>query len=1075
MILTTLCVALLAAQPTFPDGDCEALDLGPWVAYGTPVKVAKVAQPHSGQRALQIVTDNLDAMGGGFEGASRTLCPLQVGDRIRVRLWLRPQAGKVILVGIGKTSFESLWRVTDSDWFEVVCDFRCTGAGLHKIWISQNQAAADFLVDDVSLQLRPRVTLGEAPEADRVALEAREARAWFDRSSGALCGLENLRTGITVAPVGVKQPTFALERLDSDGRSYELLGFEQARLTKFEVDRQHALRTDFELPDQQLAVSIRWTVAGDELRGTIEVRNDGERPVTAVTFPLIQDVCPATDPATVTLVDPYVGGRVVPNAINSRGCETAFPGRGVMGWCDLSGPRGGISVQSRDRTWLGTRLSAVPAGERSFDLALTPEPLIQPGQSWASGEMVALLHSGDWHAAADRYRDWLTSWQPGPDVPAWMRHCNGWVLIGCQNGIPFHRLPYYYRQAEWMGLDYLHVQGEHIDSFWYDEQGKRHSGSMTLPVPSPFLGGETDLKGAIQNIHQLGGKVMFYFLYERFAPSLATADFLAGGRRADVPEGYRIPDAEFYPTNCLLERPDERPAVDNAPFVRRVMCLDSPGWRDWMQLWGVDIYGKRLGSDGMYWDVTGRNGPFRCYNAAHGHHGENDWARGVTDIMQRVNQAGRELDPNYSSAIEGVSASLRPYVGFHLMSGATQQPEVFRYTLPDVLTVDGFSNHTWKWTHPEKARRVFLAGERFDTHGYDARIKPIIQLHEQLREFTDWPARFVDTVGVTTSDPRVEARRFVRDDEGNRVVAVTLLNENAIEGATIAVEPPAGEVTVHLCRLGGAIETVTPQAGAKGALVLPVPTDAVSGYLLAAATAPAQQVVLTARQDLTPGQDGVLLNLLAPAGKLPELKVVVKDRLNVPGQPTELLVDEPSHRTVRLLPGGGTAALIDWDRVDITATWDGGSATCWTVATPPLVNGDFEQLDRGWLAFWGETPCEVQPHRGRSCLEIDPATSRYGHVAALAALKPNVKYRFSGWLKRATDEAQVTAAIVEYGEGSQLQFSCQLGPVTATGEWQYFTKEFASRLDPRNTLLFCYNKGGAGKAWFDDLRLEELP
>lgn len=1066
-ILILLCCAPLWAA-AFEDGDCELPELGPWRVYGTPVAVEKVLQPHSGRRALRVVTDNQDTM-SGYEGVSHALGELQPGDRVRLRVWLRPLAGRPVVIGIGRTSFEGFWTFVDSDWFEAICDFRATAAGPHNVWIAQQNAPNEFLIDDATLDTVPRVTLGTVPGERRVALTSRLARVWFDRETGALCGIENLATQETPAPLGIAQPTFAIDRLADDGRSFETIGFDRARRR---ATRRNGDSIAFEYVLDDLTVACRWRLVGTELTGRIDVQNDGARPVMGVTFPLLQGVCPANDPGRLVLVDPYLCGRITPNAIASRGCDTTFPGRGVMGWLDLSGERGGISLACHDREWTGTRIAALPAGPSAFDLSLTPEVVIAGGERWTSPEMVVGIHEGDWHWAADRYREWLTSWQPPPDVPTWLRGCNGWVLVGCQNQIPFRRLAYWYKQAQWMGIDYLHVQGQHIDGLWYGPDGKRATGAFTLPIPNPLLGGEEGLRNAVRAVHAGGGHIMFYFLYERWAPSLSTSEQLGGGGRADVADRYRLPDLDFYRANALLERPGGQLPADHPPMVQRTMCLASSGWQDWMTYWGVEVYARRFGADGMYWDVMGRNGPFRCFNAASGHNGDNDWAKGCVAVMQRILSAGRRENPDYSAAIEGCSAALRPWVGFHLMSGATQQPEVFRYTLPDVLLVDGFSNHIWKWTQPEKARRVFLAGERFDLHGYDARVKPLVQLRERLRAYTDWPARFMDTVGVRASSPEVQARRFVRADGGNRLVALTLLNEKRLRDATIEVDiAPLEQVhEAYLFGLDGRIEATTTAPAGEGRRRIAVPPDEVSGVLLVERAESDAAVTLTASQVMAPGEDGVEVTLFAPLGDAPSGPVTAVDARGVAW--TRVSEERPiaAVRRVRFAPPEPVPALPDWLKVTV----ESAGRRAWCVVAPPLVNGDMEATEDGHLVHWGVAPDETEKASGRASLRVDNDGHSVGHVSALAALKPNTRYRFSGAIRRHTVGSHVSAAVIEYEEGSAFRLSAELGANGAQDQWERFETEFTSHPAPRTSAVYLYNRGGRGSAWFDDLRLEEL-
>ena len=132
-------------------------------------------------------------MGGGFEGVSRTLGEFQQGDRVRVTFWLRPLAGREVWIGMGRTSFEQIWRPFDTDWMQVVCDFRARADGTYSIWITQQGAANDFLLDDFRVERIPRLALGQAPIGARRYRRLHRAVSPC-RETGALC-IENLATG----------------------------------------------------------------------------------------------------------------------------------------------------------------------------------------------------------------------------------------------------------------------------------------------------------------------------------------------------------------------------------------------------------------------------------------------------------------------------------------------------------------------------------------------------------------------------------------------------------------------------------------------------------------------------------------------------------------------------------------------------------------------------------------------------------------------------------------------------------------------------------------------------------------
>ncbi|NOY82142.1 MAG: hypothetical protein GXP31_14185, partial [Kiritimatiellaeota bacterium] len=608
--------------------------------------------------------------------------------------------------------------------------------------------------------------------------------------------------------------------------------------------------------------------------------------------------------------------------------------------------------------------------------------------------------------------------------------------------------------------------------------GKRRSHPMTYPYPSPKFGTPAELETAVRRIHDRGGHVMFYFLFERWTPSHSVSDDFGTGRRRDVPPEFQPPPLDFYTDNALVAAPGTRPPTEHPFMAERVMCLGAPGWQEWMRRWAVDVYAKRFGADGFYWDVMGRRGPFRCFNDRHGHRGENLWARGCARVLDTVVRQGRRINPDYSCAIEGCSDFLSPRIGFHLMSGATRSPNVFRYTFPAVLCVDGFSNTTWNWTQQEKARRVFLDGERFDLHGMHQAVRPIILLRKRIKAFTDWPAIFRDTVGIAVSDKRVQARVFQRTDAGNAVLTLTMMNEAGIAGAAVAVNQDllGGELrTAHLFRLDGRVEPFIPKRDDRGRLLVPIPPDAVSAAVLVHRTGPSLAVWAWIEQILRPGEDGLALTMFFPNGSRRPVNASVALPPGLKG--TFRTVPSVSSAVERreLLDPQHLLGLTRWRRVDAEVRCGTTRVTPWTVIAPPLVNGDFEAVDEdGRLVYWGRRPCLESPGQGRACVQVDREHMPFGHIRLLTPLKPNCRYRFRCMLKRdAGATGGVGAHMVEYLEGSKFVRSAVLNS-RKSGVWEMLETTFVSHPAPRSSAVYLYNFDKKHPAWFDALELEEI-
>jgi hypothetical protein len=168
----------------------------------------------------------------------------------------------------------------------------------------------------------------------------------------------------------------------------------------------------------------------------------------------------------------------------------------------------------------------------------------------------------------------------------------------------------------------------------------------------------------------------------------------------------------------------------------------------------------------------------------------------------------------------------------------------------------------------------------------------------------------------------------------------------------------------------------------------------------------------------------------------------------------------------------GLKGLKRWGKARATVKWNGGEAQAWTMLAPPLVNGDFEEVEEGRLVYWGAPPCSENPGQGKYCVRIDRQISPYGHISCLTPVKPNCKYRFKCLVKR-TGEKGAGAHVVEYEEGQKFVRSAALNS-RKRGEWETLETVFTTHPNPRSTAIYLYNFDEKEPAWFDGIELEEV-
>ena len=193
----------------------------------------------------------------------------------------------------------------------------------------------------------------------------------------------------------------------------------------------------------------------DEARFTIAVRNEGPDTVNEVRFPWVggwqghggrlRDMMTL---GAASEFDPH-------GFPHSRGktyvrvhqrWSVPYPTELYAPWVDLSVPGGGISyVNYMTRPRNGFVCCENMAGYEpglSLGFSWLFPVLIRPGETWTSDPIGISVHGGDWHATADRYREWMETWfRPAPGRRAHR------ASIGYQNvflrgfdGTPIRRL-----------------------------------------------------------------------------------------------------------------------------------------------------------------------------------------------------------------------------------------------------------------------------------------------------------------------------------------------------------------------------------------------------------------------------------------------------------------------------------------------------------------------------------------------------------------------------------------------------------------------------------------------------------
>ena len=944
----------------------------------------------------------------------------------------------------------------------------------------------------------------QASQRGMLSLSNGHMQLTFVASTGELWDMANRDTGVCYTPAHRRTRIFDLYTLDPESHKPAPMG--KADLHDAKLDRRDGLQTltlAYRLMKGRVRATCRVSLDDSSMSSwTLEVRNDSAVAIVEEVFPILS-VCLA-DPSDDVLIMPHeLGGeRIVCPASSIRSKACVYPGDACMQWMDLhDATSGGFYLASYDKSTLRTGLEAESEAATSLRLQLRKYAYVDRGRTWTCAPAVVGIHQGDWHWAADRYREWARTWMHKPQTPAWVNTSDGWLINGITT--PFATaLPGAMRRALESGLIHVESWGQMMPGVPFE-----HTSCSRFPLPDPVLGTEEDFKQAIAAVHGMGGKVGFYVNGWAWNPRYPRVNPRHKGL---IPKGVRVPDWEGGFKRYAAKLYDGsykpwygKPANDpcDFPCAFYSMCPMSKGWQEHLYHWVVKKYAEDYGVDGMYLDCVARTGT-HCFDLTHGHehHGQCHFAT----LLPRLKQGGIKARGEFFLAMEGCCDVYGQWVDMHLICPAAGfrgwsagvWPEVFRYTFPDYLLYDGFANGLCGATAEKILCGVFLLGNRFDGVRTDAFGKQVLALRRQISDAL-YSSRFMDTVGLATSDPAIAAKLFAPKDHRESEALVTVWNRDKRTGGTatiallgahrakycyvyrLALPPSVQEFERH----GEEVTVALPEA-TLSALVL-TRTPRVSGSVGdPTRTCPGK-----------PSSLEVTFANPAPAAASVDVSIEAPKGWSAPGP-----------RRVALSPSSMTAEQFQIEcpsdsvqgAFPLAVALRGGAHTTVVHRLVPVVSqsdllnllqdGSFEQ--GGAWGLGGRPPESVAQydttvaHKGRCSLRLSSTNAdvrvaaRQTHRGADLAGK---RFRLSAWCKTQSIE------VGEGGKGAVIRIILYKDAKTAAGPWVFthplegtrdWTRVEATFTAAKHTQwigfeLFIWKAKGV--AWWDDVVLEELP
>ncbi|MGO8814437.1 MAG: DUF6259 domain-containing protein [Terriglobia bacterium] len=558
------------------------------------------------------------------------------------------------------------------------------------------------------------------------------------------------------------------------------------------------------------------------------------------------------------LARPYAQGELIPDPAAyeyRRPTRSATPtniltyiGWASMPWQDLySKEGGGLYLVSHDPSFEQLDLETWPdRSSGTVTLAMRTLAFLDPGQSWESQQFVVGIHEGDWHWAADRYREWAHAHLRPFTGPDWVRSdCDGWLGTGGPTNVYGDYLGMY-DDARWLGLNYLQIWSEMLENVG---PGKSRKGYYCFLWPDPDRGGEAELTRVVRAIRNAGGHIGFYHNIWTWDSELKQG---LQQWRNDLPSDVHVPNWWGEARGWASVFPDGSRQAGNFTEGYAGMCPAAKGYQDYVLSWVVDRYIKRYGVDTWYFDsmpVTMFAASRICFSSEHGPRQPHGVGRGMLELLGRVHDASQPF-VNLAITSETASDALMQFnshaLGLELVDGLTRSPhpEIYTYTFPEHAifsgTCDG-AGSALKYYYPdlEKPRRedtmnrVFLMGYRFDILAYPVNrqdpfmqyLKQLIALRQRIKDQL-YASDFRDEIGLGPMPAKVYAKVFRHRQA--KSLTVTLIDRRAALRKPfeltldLSVHDVGSANKVILYELGGAARPLaTKQQGRKLTLQVP--------------------------------------------------------------------------------------------------------------------------------------------------------------------------------------------------------------------------------------------------------------
>ena len=367
-----------------------------------------------------------------------------------------------------------------------------------------------------------------------------------------------------------------------------------------------------------------------------------------------------------------------------------YPGKfGTMQWCTLTDGVNGFYLGSDDETCIAKDFRVIYDSRRKTARLGFELPMFVPqGVSFDVPRLFFDSYSGDWKVAAKRYRSWWDTCRKVVHLPTQVRDMVGclMVILKQQNG----EFVWPYGEFESLGETAIAHGLYNIEMHGWGIGG--HDRLYPEYDPDPAMGGRDAL---MKGVAALKAKGLHVTLYSNGQLQQHT------GTRWSETDGPSCPILQRN-GSPLQEYWVKYKAVPGVRFD--VACPCASAWRRQMLKICRDAY--KLGYSGFFYDQIGKQWPWPCFDARHGHRaGQYVWQNDRVSLFEHVIGEMQKDDADFVLWSEAFNdtllTSVACYQGLDYVRGdwcvenrffdgigCEMYPELTAYTFPELITTD---------------------------------------------------------------------------------------------------------------------------------------------------------------------------------------------------------------------------------------------------------------------------------------------------------------------------------------------------------------------------------------------------